>query len=321
MSNCSILRPESKLYYFCLPGLLLRVTGKARVDFCDSDSVQIESPSNQFHGEETYLDSLTYLLSEDAKTTLPEGIHEYVFAVKLPEKLPASIVEDRGCAIVYKVLLTICYPLNPVTHEEEFFVVKAATTDPYKIAALEKPIEVKETRIVSKLFFLSDNIEFSGILERTGFQVGDKIGLRLIVANKTTIDCLHIRIKFIEVRSFTYNNQAVIRKRTVEDELLREDLPLKVSYRERKIGNRVDIKVPKCLPDCSRSSIVQIAHKIKCTLFFVSDIKPLDLEIPIVIISTGTSVRSLEKEERIAATEDNIPTPTAPSLTDLDCGK
>lgn len=178
---------NTKVFVFIL-GLRLIVEGEAACKWTESSGSGNNRRSTTYHGEQKYLNSITYLFgSKDCEIMeVPEGIHTYNFVCQLPTPIPYS-VEGKFGHVRYKVDANLDIPWAfDLQSERGFTVVRHEDLNIFP--ELRLPIEVEEIKVFCCLFCKSDPLIVKVRLPRTGFGLGEKIPVCVELINNSNKD-------------------------------------------------------------------------------------------------------------------------------------
>lgn len=176
--------------------------GEANCKWTESTGTGNNRRSTVYHGEEKYLNSITYLFgSKDGENMeVAAGIHTYNFACQLPVPIPYSIEGKHG-HIRYKVDANLDLPWAFDLEAEKPFVV-VRYEDLNYFPELRLPVEVEEIKTFCCFCCTSDPLILKVRLPKTGFALGEKIPMKVELINKSSNNVNHTTFTLKRVEKF-----------------------------------------------------------------------------------------------------------------------
>lgn len=165
--------------------------GEAACKWTESSGTGSNRRVTTYHGEEKYLNSISYLFgSKDGENLeVPIGVHTYNFVCQLPVPIPYS-VEGKFGHVRYKVdaNLDISWAFDLKT-ERAFTVVRHEDLNLFP--ELRLPCEFEEMKTFCCLFCKSEPLIVKVRLPKTGFALGERIPVTVELNNKSSTDVSH----------------------------------------------------------------------------------------------------------------------------------
>lgn len=196
------------------------VEGEAACKWTESSGTGNNRRSTVYHGEEKYLNSVTYLFgSKDGENMeVVAGIHTYNFTCLLPVPIPYSLEGKHG-HVRYKVDVNLDIPWAfDLTAEKPFTVVRHEDLNVYP--ELRMPIEFEEITAFCCWCCKSDPLIIKICIPKTGFALGEKIPLKVELVNKSSMDVTHTTFTLKRVEKFNsrspFEKTKVIKEEVVE---------------------------------------------------------------------------------------------------------
>lgn len=178
------------------------VEGEAVCKWTESSGSGSNRRATIYHGEEKYLNSVTYLFgSKDGENVeMPVGVYSYKFECQLPVPIPYS-VEGKFGHVRYKVDANLDIPWAfDLQTERAFSVVRYE--DLKLFPELRLPCQYEEVKTFCCLFCKSDPLLIKISLPRTGYGLGEKIPVNVELINKSSTDVSHTTFTLKRVDKF-----------------------------------------------------------------------------------------------------------------------
>lgn len=244
--------------------------------------------STTYHGEEKYLNSITYLFgSKDGETMeVQTGIHTYNFVCQLPGPIPYSVEGEYGY-VRYKVDANLDIPWAFDLHSEKVFTV-VRYEDLNHFPELRLPCQYEEIKVFCCLFCKSDPLIVKVRLPKSGFGLGEKIPVNVELMNRSSTDVSHTTFTLKRVDHFNCQSPS---EKTKE---IKEEVS-EARGRGAKGGETVTfeefIEIPQLLMISNNRycKVFQITYELKLTAETEGLSVSPDIHIPITIGTVALS--------------------------------
>lgn len=266
--------------------LRLIVDGEATCKWTESSGTGNNRRSTTYHGEEKYLNSITYLFgSKDGENMeVRTGIHTYNFVCQLPVPIPYSVEGQHGY-VRYKADLNLDIPWAfDLTAERTFTVVRYEDLNFFP--ELRLPCEFEEIKTFCCWCCKSDPIVLKIRLPKTGFGLGEKIPIHVEMINKSSKDVAHTTFTLKRIETFTSQSPSE-KSRTNKEEVA------ELRSRGAKGGETVTLdeflEIPQVLMISNNRycKVFQITYELKFTAETEGVSVSPDIYIPITIGTVG----------------------------------
>lgn len=198
-------------------GLRLIVEGEAGCKW--TESAGNNRRATTYHGEEKYLESVTYLFgSKDSDNMeVQAGIHTYNFVCQLPMPIPHSAEGEYGY-VRYKVNVNLDISWGFDLQAEKVFTV-VRREDLNLFPELRLPCELEEIKTFCCWFCKSEPLLVKVRLPKTGFALGEKIPISVEMINKSNTNVSHTTYSLKRVDTFTSESPSE-KQRVVKQEIV-----------------------------------------------------------------------------------------------------
>lgn len=261
------------------------VEGEAACTWTES-STGNNRKSTVYHGEEKYLNSITYLFGskEGENMEVMAGIHTYNFVCQLPVPIPYS-VEGKHGSVRYKVSANLDIPWAFDLEAEKPFVV-VRYEDLNYFPELRLPVEVEEIKTFCCWCCKSDPLILKVRLPKTGFALGEKIPMKVELINKSSTDVTHTTFTLKRVEKF--NSISPFEKTKIVKEEVAETRSGGVKGGETTSFEEF-IEIPQVLmiSNDKYCKVFQVTYELKFTAETDGMTASPDVYIPITIGSLG----------------------------------
>jgi Arrestin (or S-antigen), C-terminal domain/Arrestin (or S-antigen), N-terminal domain len=248
---------------------------------------------------------------------IPRGIHEYDFVTKsLPDNIPESVDEKHG-VIFYKVEVNLDIPwAYDLQAKKPFTVIRHEDISRFPELAL--PVEVEGTETFCCSLF-SGPLIIRARLPKTGFALGEKIPVQILLNNKSSIDVNRTVIalnridKFKETQSMFQQDVKTI-KSTVRQETFR-----KVMSGET-VAFKVFLKVPEVFltSNSKYCEVFQISYEIYIKVKTSGCTVSPTFHVPIAIGTIGFADSAVEIPQMQVAVATPEPAPLSSAELAID---
>jgi hypothetical protein len=285
------------LSLFLLLGLYVHIHGEAKTNWSEerhrgtnnstSDHRDNSTATDTIHyrGLDVYLDSTTYLFGQAnalAKSIQP-GVHQYNFAVALPEALPSSIKCKNG---------SIEYYIEAVLDVPWFFDKKFKmpfTVERFDNLSLQHeyqlPVAVEDVKTFCCLLCASPPLMTNVEIPRSGYAKGESIPVKICYVNKSSIQVQRTGVKLM--RKISYKADWPHHKIKKSSEVVAETFVDGVSGK-RSVDLSTKLNIPLNISNSNEkfSRIIQISYAVVIEGVVSGCRRNTQLEIPITIGST-----------------------------------
>lgn len=262
-----------------LKAIGIQIKGEATVSWEEDDG-------NQYHAEETYIDSQHNLiavpLGEDT-LTIEKGAHRYPMEYTLPANLPSSFIGKFG-SITYVVKATLKedkrFGLSTMITSEPFLVLRKLNLDADPALNQEVSKEMMKRLWGTLCFCSSGKITATLKTNKTGHLPGEDIFMDAEIANDSprTIKAIQAAIVMhstFNARNKVRNNSQIVNKK-------RDDMEL--AYGEGRRWKSVRLTIPPYIPESRLDGcdIIDIRYELLFKVE-VSGNNEIRISIPLVV--------------------------------------